>query len=299
MPKWRWAVWWTILLAADFVFYVLLTPLWLGLRGAAWVAEWRSRRRSQASDAFHSRPRAAASEAAEATVGVADDDNGAPSRQKPCKRRAVAGRAVSDTCRTRAGHVSDSSLARLWHLVHIAAEPIAVDGCRLAPETGPDATSSRSSRFSAGPSDWPPFSTGSKRSPSFSTRRSTASIVNLPGSSRVRQLLPAERRRDRRALLRPHRVGGRDRLAGAVLVVVDEDADALALQPLRRDDAGVLGRQPLRDELGERVRLREAVAPRDRHEHVDALRAARLHVRAQLELVERLAHEVGRLARRA
>ena len=28
---------------ADLVFYVILTPLWLGLRGAAWVAEWRSR----------------------------------------------------------------------------------------------------------------------------------------------------------------------------------------------------------------------------------------------------------------
>ena len=48
VPKWRWAVWWAILLAADVVFYVLLTPLWLGLRGAAWVAEWRSRRRRTA-----------------------------------------------------------------------------------------------------------------------------------------------------------------------------------------------------------------------------------------------------------
>jgi hypothetical protein len=34
-----------ILAAADFVFYVLLTPLWLGLRAAAWVAEWKARRR--------------------------------------------------------------------------------------------------------------------------------------------------------------------------------------------------------------------------------------------------------------
>jgi hypothetical protein len=45
VPKWRWAVWWTILGAAVLVFYVLLTPLWLGLRAAAWLAEWRSRRR--------------------------------------------------------------------------------------------------------------------------------------------------------------------------------------------------------------------------------------------------------------
>ena len=44
VPRWRWAVWLAILAAADIVFYVLLTPLWLGLRGAAWVAEWRSRR---------------------------------------------------------------------------------------------------------------------------------------------------------------------------------------------------------------------------------------------------------------
>ena len=43
VPAWRWGVWWMLLAAADLVFYVLLTPLWLGLRGAAWVAEWRSR----------------------------------------------------------------------------------------------------------------------------------------------------------------------------------------------------------------------------------------------------------------
>ena len=45
VPLWRWGLWWTILGAAVVVFYVLLTPLWLGLRGAAWLAEWRSRRR--------------------------------------------------------------------------------------------------------------------------------------------------------------------------------------------------------------------------------------------------------------
>jgi hypothetical protein len=35
-----------LLLAADFVFYVVLTPLWLGTRVLAWIAEWRARRRS-------------------------------------------------------------------------------------------------------------------------------------------------------------------------------------------------------------------------------------------------------------
>ena len=48
MPAWRWGVWWLILGAAVVVFYVLLTPLWLGLRAAAWAAEWRWRRRRAA-----------------------------------------------------------------------------------------------------------------------------------------------------------------------------------------------------------------------------------------------------------
>jgi hypothetical protein len=45
VPLRYWALWWAILVLADLVFYVLLTPLWLGLRGLAWVAEWRSRLR--------------------------------------------------------------------------------------------------------------------------------------------------------------------------------------------------------------------------------------------------------------
>jgi len=42
-PPGRLAVWWLLLLVADVVFYVLLTPVWLGLRAAAWAAELRSR----------------------------------------------------------------------------------------------------------------------------------------------------------------------------------------------------------------------------------------------------------------
>jgi hypothetical protein len=42
---WRWPAWGITLVAADIVFYVLLTPLWLGLRGLAWMAEFRARRR--------------------------------------------------------------------------------------------------------------------------------------------------------------------------------------------------------------------------------------------------------------
>lgn len=45
VPLWRWGMWWVLLGAAMLVFYVLLTPLWLGLRAAAWLAELGSRRR--------------------------------------------------------------------------------------------------------------------------------------------------------------------------------------------------------------------------------------------------------------
>ncbi len=40
----RWlALWFFLMFLGDLVFYVLLTPIWLGLRAAAWVAELRSR----------------------------------------------------------------------------------------------------------------------------------------------------------------------------------------------------------------------------------------------------------------
>jgi hypothetical protein len=45
VPLWRWALWWCILCLALVLFYVLLTPIWLGLRGLAWLAEFRARRR--------------------------------------------------------------------------------------------------------------------------------------------------------------------------------------------------------------------------------------------------------------
>jgi len=45
VPLRYWALWWAILGAAVVVFYVLLTPIWLGLRAAAWVAELRARAR--------------------------------------------------------------------------------------------------------------------------------------------------------------------------------------------------------------------------------------------------------------
>ena len=42
VPRWRWALWLTILAAAVFTFYVLLTPIWLGIRAAGWLASKRA-----------------------------------------------------------------------------------------------------------------------------------------------------------------------------------------------------------------------------------------------------------------
>ena len=42
-PPVRLAAWWLLLFTSIVVFYVLLTPIWLGLRAAAWAAELRSR----------------------------------------------------------------------------------------------------------------------------------------------------------------------------------------------------------------------------------------------------------------
>jgi len=47
VPWWRWAIWWAGLVLALGVFYVLLTPIWMGLRGLAWLAEFRARRRRE------------------------------------------------------------------------------------------------------------------------------------------------------------------------------------------------------------------------------------------------------------
>ena len=46
VPLRYWVLWWLLLLVADVVFYVVLTPLWMGLRAVAWLAEFRARRRS-------------------------------------------------------------------------------------------------------------------------------------------------------------------------------------------------------------------------------------------------------------
>jgi hypothetical protein len=45
VPLRYWALWIAILAVADVLFYVLLTPVWIGLRVVAWLAEFRARRR--------------------------------------------------------------------------------------------------------------------------------------------------------------------------------------------------------------------------------------------------------------
>jgi hypothetical protein len=38
-------LWWTLIGIADVVFYVVLTPIWIGLRAVAWLADLRGRAR--------------------------------------------------------------------------------------------------------------------------------------------------------------------------------------------------------------------------------------------------------------
>lgn len=45
IPRPWFTLWWTLLLLGVLAFYVVLTPIWIGLRAAAWVAELRSRAR--------------------------------------------------------------------------------------------------------------------------------------------------------------------------------------------------------------------------------------------------------------
>jgi hypothetical protein len=42
VPLRYWALWWTALGLAVVVFYVLLTPIWVGIRVAGWLAAKRS-----------------------------------------------------------------------------------------------------------------------------------------------------------------------------------------------------------------------------------------------------------------
>jgi hypothetical protein len=43
VPRWRWATWLLALAGGITIFYVLLTPIWIGLRIAGWLADLRAR----------------------------------------------------------------------------------------------------------------------------------------------------------------------------------------------------------------------------------------------------------------
>ena len=44
IPLWRWLLWAVEMVVGIFTFYILLTPIWIGLRALAWAAEFRARR---------------------------------------------------------------------------------------------------------------------------------------------------------------------------------------------------------------------------------------------------------------
>ena len=44
IPWYYWPFWMVVLAAGLFVFYVLLTPVWMGIRLVSWLAERRSSR---------------------------------------------------------------------------------------------------------------------------------------------------------------------------------------------------------------------------------------------------------------
>jgi hypothetical protein len=43
IPLYYWPFWMALLALGLFVFYVLLTPVWMGIRLVSWLAEWRTR----------------------------------------------------------------------------------------------------------------------------------------------------------------------------------------------------------------------------------------------------------------
>jgi hypothetical protein len=45
ISRWRWALWWALLAPALVLFYVIFSPVWLGIRIARLVAQMKSSRR--------------------------------------------------------------------------------------------------------------------------------------------------------------------------------------------------------------------------------------------------------------
>ena len=115
----------------------------------------------------------------------------------------------------------------------------------------------------------------------------------------VGDLVPGQRRRDRRPLHRPQRVDVDRRLVAVVLAPVHEHlAGALGLAHVRDDALRVAALEQLRQPARERARVRVG-DPRRVQRQVDlhALRARRLRERLQPEMVERQLAAPARPAR--
>jgi hypothetical protein len=54
IPIWRWVLWQVALVMGMLVFYVGLTPIWIGMRCVAWVAAFTSGRLHRENDRPHS-----------------------------------------------------------------------------------------------------------------------------------------------------------------------------------------------------------------------------------------------------
>ena len=145
--------------------------------------------------------------------------------------------------------------------------------------------SSRSYMSSSGCSEWATSSIAAWRSPTSAKRAGIVATVKSSGATRAAR--PSQRRRDRRARLRPDAVGRGDRAVAGVLVVVDEDAlAALLLPPLR----GHLAGQPPLELAPERDRrvadVGERPARLDPHVDVHAAAARGLREARVAELAQ-------------
>ena len=119
-----------------------------------------------------------------------------------------------------------------------------------------------------------------------------AGIVSHREVRRVaaRHFVPRERRRHARVGERADRVRRAGRAVLGVLVVVEEDAVALLLPPLRRGDRRRAPLDLARERERRAAHLGERPARLDADVHVHAARAARLRPAAQAQLVEERPH---------
>ena len=180
---------------------------------------------------------------------------------KPTFCGGSSGRVGTSNGRSPAS--SDRSAARAARFAERTDANVASASTSVAPAVAIDETATQStcddqrSAFSAGPSRCDACSTGSNRSPCSAMRSSATAI----GKSRGRTSSVSSSQRSGvetgAPRLRPHRVDRRDRLAVAVLAVVDEHARPLLLQPLGRHLTGMLGLELPREQLRELVRVVE------------------------------------------